>query len=89
MRHTEESRQFRRDIQRAEARSKNLAKLFAVVDMLARDIPLPARCRPHLLRGDWTGHWECHIEPDWLLIYQLTDDAVILVRTGSHSDLFA
>jgi mRNA interferase YafQ len=41
------------------------------------------------LRGEWEGHWDCHVEPDWLLLYKLQPGELILVRTGSHSDLFA
>ncbi|MGD0023228.1 MAG: type II toxin-antitoxin system YafQ family toxin [Xanthobacteraceae bacterium] len=44
--------------------------------------------RPHPLKGDWKGYWECHISPDWLLIYKVTDEEVLLARTGTHADLF-
>nr|WP_245258374.1 type II toxin-antitoxin system YafQ family toxin [Rhodopseudomonas palustris] len=50
--------------------------------------PLPPVCRPHALKGPWTGYLECHIGPDWLLIYRLTPEEVLLARTGTHSDLF-
>jgi addiction module RelE/StbE family toxin len=43
---------------------------------------------PHPLRGEWSGHWDCHIEPDWLLLYKITETELILVRTGSHAELF-
>jgi mRNA interferase YafQ len=49
---------------------------------------LPAANRAHPLKGEWKGYWDCHIEPDWLLIYKLTDDEVRLARTGTHADLF-
>ena len=66
-----------------------LAKLDTVLTLLMNDEPFPARNRPHLLSGEWKGFWECHIEPDWLLIYDLDDPQVLaLHRTGTHSDLF-
>jgi len=49
---------------------------------------LPARCHPHALRGNWAGHWDCHIEPDWLLLYRITERELVLVRTGTHAELF-
>lgn len=65
------------------------SKLSEVLGFLAVDQPLPDRCRPHKLVGEWTGFWECHIEPDWLLVYDLDDpDALTLVATGSHADMF-
>ena len=59
-----------------------------VVTLLANDEPLAVACRPHMLSGNWRGYWECHITPDWLLIYELPDDELILIRTGTHADLF-
>lgn len=79
---------FERDLKRITRQGKDLDKLESIVDLLQAQQPLPARCRPHLLRGNWTGHWDCHIEPDWLLLYRLTATELILVRTGSHADLF-
>lgn len=63
-------------------------QLWDVVTLLLEEQPLPSGLQPHLLRGEWAGHWECHIKPDWLLVYQITDDEVVLVRTGTHADLF-
>lgn len=79
---------FGRDLRRVEKQGKDLDKLEAVVDLLQAQKPLPARCRPHLLRGDWSGHWDCHVEADWLLLYRVTATQLILVRTGSHAELF-
>ncbi len=79
---------FERDLRRVEKQGKDLDKLEAVVDLLQTQGPLPARCRPHPLRGDWSGHWDCHVEPDWLLLYRVTAAQLILVRTGSHAELF-
>jgi len=56
--------------------------------MLAVDGELPAGYRAHKLSGEWKGVWECHIEPDWLLIYEVTANELVLIRTGTHRDLF-
>ena len=70
-------------------RGAQASKLAEVLSLLAADLPLPERCRPHKLVGEWNGFWECHIEPDWLLVYDLDDPKVLtLVATGSHADLF-
>ena len=79
---------FEKDLRRATKQGKNVDKLEAIVDSLQAELPLPARCRPHALHGNWTGHWDCHVEPDWLLLYRFTATELILVRTGSHSELF-
>ena len=82
------SNAFRKDLRRAIKRGKSAKKVQAVIDLLLADEPLPLRCRPHKLSGDYSGQWECHIEPDWLLIYQITSKEVELFRTRTHSDLF-
>lgn len=79
---------FNRDLKRAKKRGLNFSKLGEVVDLLAAEATLPARCRPHKLSGNYSEFWECHIEPDWLLIYEYDDETVTLVRTGTHADLF-
>ncbi|MCE2457272.1 MAG: type II toxin-antitoxin system YafQ family toxin [Dehalococcoidia bacterium] len=80
---------FERDLRRARRRGKDLDKLWSIVEQLLEGRSLSSRNRPHRLSGAWSHCWECHIEPDWLLIWDSTDDDVlILVRTGSHSDLF-
>lgn len=61
---------------------------LTIVDCLAKDESLPEKFRDHALIGEWKGYRECHIKPDWLLIYRKTDTELILVRTGSHSELF-
>ena len=83
-----ESTSFRKDVRRARKRGYDLQKLNAIIRKLQAGEPLPAANRPHPLRGDWKGYWDCHVEPDWLLIYKVTDDEVRLARTGTHSDLF-
>ena len=82
------TRRFERDLDRSRRRGKNLDKLWTVVDLLLREQRLAPRHRVHRLSGDWSRAWECHIEPDWLLVWHRDDDALVLVRTGSHSDLF-
>lgn len=85
-----ETTRFRRDIKRMRRRGKDLEKIKGVIRLLSAESPLPERMRDHLLVGDWQGYRECHIEPDWLLIYR-TDalaETLTLARKGSHSDLF-
>jgi mRNA interferase YafQ len=79
---------FARDLKKVKKRSKSLDKLYAIVEKLSNDIDLEARHRPHKLSGNYAGKLECHIEPDWLLVYGVTDELVILYRTGTHADLF-
>ena len=79
---------FERDVRRVRRQGKDLDKLEAVVNLLQDQKELPARCRPHPLRGKWAGHWDCHVAPDWVLLYAATDRTLILVRTGSHAELF-
>jgi mRNA interferase YafQ len=79
---------FVRDLKKVKKRSKNLDKLFSIVEKLAKDQKLEASNRPHKLSGNYDDKWECHIEPDWLLIYEITEELVILYRTGTHADLF-
>ena len=79
---------FERDLRRVRKHGKDLDKLEVVVNLLQAQEQLPSRCRPHSLRGSWEGHWDCHLEPNWLLLYRVTDTELILVRTGSHAELF-
>lgn len=80
--------QFKRDIKRAEKRRQNLTKLWKVIDLLCKQESLPERLRNHKLKGNWEDFLECHIEPDFLLIYKIEDNIVHLAGLGSHSDLF-
>ena len=80
--------QFRRDVKLAQKRGKDMAKLREVILILIEGKPLPPRFKDHLLSGDWKHHRDCHIEPDWLLIYKIDGNDLYLVRTGTHSDLF-
>jgi mRNA interferase YafQ len=79
---------FERDLRRVKKQGKELDKLETVVDLLQSQRALSVRYRSHPMRGSWIGHWDCHIEPDWLLLYKLTASELILVRTGSHAELF-
>jgi len=83
-----QTNQFKKDIKREQKRGKDLAKLKAVIGFLLAEKPLPPKNRDHQLRGNWAGHRDCHIEPDWILIYKILDDEIRLERTGTHSDLF-
>lgn len=82
--------QYKKDIKRAKKRNYDMEELYAVVSKLANDEPLEEKYRDHSLGGNWSGHRELHIKPDWLLIYRKQDDVLILelARTGTHSDLF-
>ena len=79
---------FERDLRRAKKRGKDLDKLWPVVDRLLTGKALEPRHRAHRLTEQWSRSWECHVDPDWLLIWHVDDDALILTRTGTHSDLF-
>ncbi|MCQ2546364.1 MAG: type II toxin-antitoxin system YafQ family toxin [Clostridia bacterium] len=82
--------QFRRDYKRMKKRGKDMTLLEEVIDSLLRDDKLPEKYRDHGLAGEYLGYRECHIEPDWLLVYSISGDSITLVanRTGSHGDLF-
>lgn len=80
--------QFRRDVKLAERRGKDMTKLRELILLLIEGDPLPPRYKDHSLSGDWKHHRDCHIEPDWLLLYKIDDVDLYLVRTGTHSDLF-
>lgn len=79
---------FRKDLQRMKRRGKSFERYKNIISCLAQGENLPHYFRAHRLTGDWVDYWEGHIEPDWLLIYRRTETALILVRTGSHADLF-
>jgi len=81
--------QFKRDVKRQQKRGKDFTALKQVLQQLLAGEELAARYRDHVLVGQYKGTRECHIEPDWLLIYEVTDTEIVLIRTGTHSDLFA
>ncbi|MBQ7516618.1 MAG: type II toxin-antitoxin system YafQ family toxin [Schwartzia sp.] len=82
--------QFRKDLKRIRKRGYDLSKLDDVLQTLLREEPLPSKYRDHALTGDFTGFRECHVEPDWLLVYAIGKEQLVLTasRTGTHSDLF-
>ena len=80
---------FKKDLKRITKRNYERALLEAVVGALREAESLPAARRDHALGGEWKGWRECHVEPDWLLIYKPTDEEVLLARTGTHADLFS
>ena len=84
------SNQFKRDLKLAHKRKLDIALLNAVVEILANEEKLAPKHRDHELKGNFAGFRECHISPDWLLIYRVDGDDLILFlsRTGSHADLF-
>ena len=79
---------FRRDVRRLARRGADLARLESIVALLAAEEPLEARHHDHSLSGDWKGFRDCHVEPDWVLIYKVEGNELQLARTGSHADLF-
>ena len=82
--------QFKKDLKLAKKQNKDLEKLFEVVNILADGGTLDAKYRDHDLSGNYKGTRECHIEPDWLLVYEIRDDVLVLMlyRLGTHSELF-
>jgi len=80
--------QFRRDVRLAQRRGKDMSKLRELILLLAEASPPAPRHKDHPLTGEWKQHRECHLEPDWLVIYKVDGDDLYLVRTGTHSDLF-
>lgn len=82
--------QFKKDYKLAMKRGLKISLLKEIIADLANGNPLPDKNRDHPLTGNWVGHRECHILPDWLLIYRIEDEVLVLTlaRTGSHSDLF-
>jgi len=84
------STSFRRDYKKTKKQGKDITLLEKIITMLANDEPLPAKYRDHALIGNWKGHRECHVTPDWLLVYRKSDEGgllLVLVRVASHSDL--
>ncbi len=83
-----QTRQFKKDFKRIKKRGKDLNKLKEDVSAIANNEVLEERDRDHALSGNWSGSRNCHIEPDWILIYQVDGEHLFLERTGRHSDLF-
>ena len=79
---------FKKDRRRCIKRDYDMGLLAAVINTLAVPAPLPPNNKDHGLSGDWVGFQECHILPDWLLIYRVAGNDLYLARTGTHADLF-
>lgn len=81
--------QFRKDYKLAKKRGLKMEALAEIVTLLAKGEALPEKNRDHNLSGNWIGHRECHVLPDWLLIYRIEENVLVLTltRTGTHSDL--
>ncbi len=82
------TKQFAKDVKRMQKRGKPQDKLKVVIQKLVDEKQLDTCYKDHKLIGNYKGRRECHIEPDWLLIYKITEDEIIFERTGTHSDLF-
>lgn len=82
--------QFKKDYKLALRRNLNIDLLDDIIRTLSKGETLPEKNKDHALSGDWSGHRECHIQPDWLLVYRIENDILVLTlaRTGTHSDLF-
>lgn len=83
-----QSKQFLKDIKRQKKRGKDISKLKTVVSLLSQDKKLPYKHKDHPLHGNWVNYRDCHVEPDWVLIYKISPKILHLERTGSHADLF-
>lgn len=81
--------QFKRDLKLAEKRGKKMPKLKDIMRKLVIEEPIEEKHRDHKLSGNYANHRECHIEPDWLLIYRIIGNEIHFVRTGTHADLFS
>jgi len=86
----ETTARYRKDIKRIKKNNLDLSLLDSVIETLLEGKPLDAKYNDHSLKGDYVGHRECHIKPDWLFIYAINKGKLILTatRTGTHSDLF-
>jgi len=82
------SSQFKKDFRKIESQGKDLTQLKTLISLLLENQPLEPKYRDYKLTGKWKNHRDCHIQPDWLLIYRIDGDALFLERTGSHSELF-
>jgi mRNA interferase YafQ len=80
--------EFERDVRRMGARGYKIEKLTAMVDLLRAGQPIPKNKRDHPLRGEWKNHRGCHIQGDWVLVYRMTEQELLLARTGWHKDVF-
>jgi mRNA interferase YafQ len=84
----ERTNKFKKDYKLAQKRGKKLEHFEPILHDLILEKPLHPRFRPHKLTGNYSGYWECHVEPDYLLIYEYQDGVLNLIRLGTHADLF-
>jgi len=82
------TKRFEKDIKKVQKQNKDISKLKSVINNLTNETSLESKYKNHKLKGNYIGRMECHIEPDWLLIYRIESPRIIFERTGSHSDLF-
>lgn len=82
--------QFKKDLKKMQKQNKDMSLLNEILELLANGKPLPQKNYDHILKGQFAGCHECHIQPDWLLIYEIENNTLFLylTRTGSHSELF-
>lgn len=80
--------QFKKDAKKAKKQHKSLDLIMEISGLLMQKQPIPIKYKDHALTGNYIGHTEVHLEPDWLLIYKISVDELRLVRVGSHSELF-
>lgn len=88
MRRLHYSTPFKRDYKRLKKRGADMDKLTDAIALLMNDKPLPERFKDHPLQGEYQGARDCHLAPDWVLIYALTENELRLIRMGTHADLF-
>lgn len=79
---------FHKDLRMMTARGYDARDAYKIIEILKTEPSTPKHLRPHKLKGKWAGHWECHIAFDWLLVYVIDNTKLILVRTGTHGDIF-
>ena len=90
MLHPHRTKRFRKNVELCAKRGYDMTLLKNVMNLLAYELPLPRRCQPHKLHGEFAGCWECHIKSDWLLIYRYDyqKQQIFFEDTGTHADLF-
>ena len=86
----EYTNRFKKDVKLCKKRGYNLDDLATAIDLLQKNGSLPSKYKPHMLSGNYSGLWECHIRPDWLIIWEQDNETLTLLfmNTGTHSDLF-
>lgn len=84
------TRQFKKDLKLCDKRNYEISLFEEGIEVLSADGKLPLKFKPHILKGNYKNYWECHIKPDWIIIWQQDDEAkeIVLVRRGRHSDFF-